>query len=134
MNWQEAELLKICVSSFIIWLKLNWEVAISTLDPSKCVISFWYQPRILALKSSNTTTRNWLLLSMCSKLSSKFLMKFSNSSFVWLEIHIDWRSYMFCRQFNLKVNTFLKIWHTYGFQRQYTHWKTLTNILLWSKI
>ena len=78
---QEAELLKICVDSFIIWLKPNWEVAILILHPSKVVIPFWYLPCIPALKSPN---RNGLLFAMCSKLISKFLMKFSNSSLVWL--------------------------------------------------
>ena len=81
---QEAELLKTCVGSFIIWLKPNWEFAISVLHPSKAVISFWYQPCIHALKSPNTTIRNALLFAMCSKLISKFFIKFSNSSLVWL--------------------------------------------------
>ena len=70
---QEAELLKICVGSFIIWLKLKWEVVISILDPSKVVISFWYKPCILALKLPKTTIRNGLLFTVCSKLSSNFL-------------------------------------------------------------
>ena len=83
-SMQESELLKICVGFFIIWLKPNWEVAISILHSSKVVISFWCKPCILALKSPNTTVRNELLFAMCSKLSSKFLMKFSNSSLVWL--------------------------------------------------
>ena len=39
-SMQEAELLKVCVGSLIIWLKLNWEVAISILHPSKVVTSF----------------------------------------------------------------------------------------------
>ena len=73
-SMQEAELLKICVGCFILWLKPNWEVPVSILHPSKVVISFWYQPYIFALKS----------IAMCSKLSSKFLVKLSSSSFVWL--------------------------------------------------
>ena len=81
---QEAELLKICVGSFIFWLKPNLEVAIWILHPLKAVILFWYKPCILALKSPNTTIRNGLLFAMCSKLSSNFLMKVSNSSLVWL--------------------------------------------------
>ena len=81
-SMQEAELLKICVGSFIIWLSL--EFAISILNPSKAVISFWYQNCILALKSPITTIRNRLLFTMCSKLISKFLMKFWNSCFVRL--------------------------------------------------
>ena len=81
---KEAELLKLCVGSFIIWLKLDWEVVISVLNSSKVVTSFWYQPWILASKSPNTTIRHGLLFAVCCKLSSKFLMKFSNSSLVWL--------------------------------------------------
>ena len=70
---EEAELLKICVGSFIFGLNLT---------PSKVAISLWYQPSILALKPPNTTIRNGLLFEKCSKLSSKILMKFSNSSLV----------------------------------------------------
>ena len=83
-SMQEVKLLKICVGSFNIWFRLNREVAISILDLSKVFILFWYQLCFFALKSPNTTIRNRLLFTMCSKLSSKFLMKLSNSAFVWL--------------------------------------------------
>ena len=94
-SMQGTELLKICVGSFIVWLRLNWEVARSTLGPSKVVLSFWYQSWILALKSPKTTIRNGLLFPVCSKLSAKFLMKFLNSSFVWLGDLQVWQSCMF---------------------------------------
>ena len=54
----KAELLKICVGFFIIWLKLNCQVAKLILHPSKVIILFWYQPGILALKLPNTTIGN----------------------------------------------------------------------------
>ena len=57
-SMQEAELLKIHVSSFIFWFKLDWEVAISILDCLKVVISSRCQAHILALKSPNTTIRD----------------------------------------------------------------------------
>ena len=41
------------------------------------------QSCMLALKSLKTTIRNRLLFIMCSKVSPKFLKKFSNSSFIW---------------------------------------------------
>ena len=61
-SMEEAELLKISVVCFIIWLEPNWEVAISMLHPSKVSISFWYQPCIFALKPPNTTIRNGFCL------------------------------------------------------------------------
>ena len=63
------ELIKLCAGYFIIWLKLNWEVHISILNLLKVIISFWYQPCNLTLKSPNTIIKNGLLLTMCSKLS-----------------------------------------------------------------
>ena len=65
------------VGSFMIWHRLNGERAISILDPPKVFILFWHQPCVLVLKSFYTTTRNGHLLTLCTKLSLKFLMKFS---------------------------------------------------------
>ena len=81
---KKPKCLKICVGSFIIWRKPNWEVAILILHPSRVVISLWCQHCIFVLKSPCTTIRDGLLFTMCSKFSSKFLMKFSYSSLVWL--------------------------------------------------
>ena len=51
-SMQENKLLKVYVGSFIIWLTPNWEVPILILHPLKIVVLFWYQPCILALKST----------------------------------------------------------------------------------
>ena len=118
---QEVAKSWICVSSFTICLKLNSEVSMSILDPSEVAISFWYQPFIVELKSPNTTIRNGLLFTTCSKLSSKFFMKLSNSQIFCLARRPAETDKIVCFvvNFNLNVNIFLKIWYVYDFRRQW---------------
>ena len=63
----ELEMLKICWFIYLAQTKLrSYNV---DLRPSKVVISFWYLPCIVALKSHNTIIRNRLLLTICSRSS-----------------------------------------------------------------
>lgn len=50
---------------------------------------------------------------MCSMLSPLSPIHF----LLVQEIYRDWKSFIFCRQSNLKINTFLKIWNAYELEK-----------------
>ena len=95
------------------------QTVISILVPSKVFMFFWHQPRILALKSPNTTTENGLLLTICSKL------KIINEilKFIFCLARISRETYeiaCFVTNFNPKLNTFLTTWYVYDLWYRYT--------------
>ena len=114
---QGVKLHKICVGSFIIWLRLNWEFAILISDHSKNVILFWYQLFILALKSPNTAIRNGLLFTVCSKWNEQSLKEILEFIICLARRPIKTD---FAANLNLKINTLLKIRYVYDFEKQRT--------------
>ena len=79
---QEAELLKIYVFYYLAQTELK-SCNIDRKNFESCYIVL-VQTLHFRIKTRNTSIRNMLLFAMCSKLSSRFLMKFSNLSLVWL--------------------------------------------------
>ena len=59
-------------------------VKISSLDPSYDVLSFLNQVRFLALKSLRVTVKKGFLKLISPRFNSKFFMKVSKLSWVWV--------------------------------------------------
>ena len=68
------------VGSLINWYNSNWEVILSTVLPSKLVLSWLYQFLDFALKSSVVVIRNGFFCARMPKGISKLSEKVSNLS------------------------------------------------------
>ena len=71
------------VGSLIIFCSPNWEVMASILEPSEVVVSPVYQLLDFALKSSMATIKIGLVAETVSRVSSRLLQTFSESSSDW---------------------------------------------------
>ena len=95
---QDFEDLNICVGSFIICERQNWEVTKSSIEHSKLVLLFEQQSLDLTLKSPVMTITNRLPDNRTSKCTFRFDLYVSNSSCVWLGDSGDEWSTKLCNQ------------------------------------
>ena len=83
---QEDELLSVWVGWFITCLSPYRVVIFAILEPSVVVLSFSYHWLNFVLKSHSAITKNGFVSKMLSRISSKFFVNVSNSSWDWLGV------------------------------------------------